>query len=59
MKKLLQYIGISLLIACQQSPPSSVERFEVKRGTNIAHWLSQSQRRGTDRELFFTEKDGI
>ena len=31
--------------------------FSVKRGTNIAHWLSQSNRRGNERASFFTEKD--
>ena len=31
--------------------------FAVQRGTNIAHWLSQSQRRGAERASFFTEKD--
>lgn len=31
--------------------------FEIKRGTNIAHWLSQSDRRGLDRETFFTKAD--
>src|SRR5688572_27109200 len=31
--------------------------FTIKRGTNIAHWLSQSNRRGEARATFFTEKD--
>jgi endoglucanase len=31
--------------------------FTIKRGTNIAHWLSQSDRRGNERATFFTEKD--
>jgi endoglucanase len=31
--------------------------FSIKRGTNIAHWLSQSSRRGTERGRFFTQKD--
>ena len=31
--------------------------FTIKRGTNIAHWLSQSNRRGNERSGFFTEKD--
>ena len=31
--------------------------FTIQRGTNIAHWLSQSQRRGAERESFFTRKD--
>ena len=31
--------------------------FKIKRGTNIAHWLSQSDRRGSERASFFTQKD--
>jgi endoglucanase len=31
--------------------------FEIHRGTNIAHWLSQSEARSAERESFFTEKD--
>ena len=31
--------------------------FAIRRGTNIAHWLSQSNRRGAERSSFFTEKD--
>lgn len=33
------------------------ESFTLKRGVNIAHWLSQSAARGTQRDEFFTEKD--
>ena len=63
---------LSLLIAlvlasCSQQakPPENkisnadYGRFTIKRGTNIAHWLSQSQRRGMERASFFTEKDII
>src|SRR4051794_2085831 len=31
--------------------------FSIKRGTNIAHWLSQSEKRGQERAEFFTKKD--
>jgi endoglucanase len=31
--------------------------FEITRGTNISHWLSQSRRRGADRAAFFTQDD--
>lgn len=34
-----------------------LEDFNIKRGTNISHWLSQSQRRGAERENFFTRTD--
>ena len=29
----------------------------TQRGTNISHWLSQSQRRGADRQAYFTQDD--
>lgn len=31
--------------------------FIIRRGTNISHWLSQSDRRGEDRERWFTRDD--
>src|SRR5687768_660321 len=37
--------------------PPSYKSFKITRGTNIAHWLSQSDKRGIERERFFTEKD--
>ena len=30
-------------------------KFNIMRGTNIAHWLSQSGARGSERQAFFTE----
>ena len=32
----------------------SSDRFAVQRVTNIAHWLSQSDRRGAECEVFFS-----
>ena len=31
--------------------------FDIKRGTNISHWLSQSQARGESRKTYFERKD--
>jgi endoglucanase len=31
--------------------------FDIKRGTNISHWLSQSERRGDARRAWFTRED--
>ncbi len=31
--------------------------FDIKKGVNISHWLSQSGRRGAEREAFFTRDD--
>jgi len=33
------------------------DEFLIKRGTNISHWLSQSDARGDERKNYFTEKD--
>lgn len=33
------------------------DKFEVKRGTNVAHWLSQSRARGAERENFLKKED--
>jgi endoglucanase len=41
----------------QEESTELVENFKVQRGTNIAHWLSQSKRRGEERATFFTEAD--
>lgn len=52
-------IGLPLFILSFKSfylsPPS--DSFKISKGTNIAHWLSQSNRRGAERAAFFTEKD--
>ena len=31
--------------------------FDIRRGVNISHWLSQSGRRGAERDAFFTRDD--
>ena len=50
-----------LFIASSSKLPSNhnnaASEFVFKRGTNISHWLSQSNRRGDERRSFFTEKD--
>jgi endoglucanase len=37
--------------------PSDFASFHIRRGTNLACWLSQSELRGAEREAFITEKD--
>ncbi|HMI67613.1 MAG TPA: glycoside hydrolase family 5 protein [Cyclobacteriaceae bacterium] len=41
----------------QKNASFSDKQFTIKRGTNIAHWLSQSDKRGQERAAFFTRKD--
>ena len=63
----LSLVVVSVLGSCSQQaklPENKISNagygsFTIKRGTNIAHWLSQSQRRGMERASFFTEKDII
>ncbi len=67
MKKFLLYSAAILLAGVTFSSCRSghderagsfpFDSFEIMRGTNIAHWLSQSQRRGEERAVFFTQKD--
>ncbi len=48
----------SILLSCGSSEEKKVfEKFEVSKGTNIAHWLSQSDKRGKERIDFFQESD--
>lgn len=56
--KNLFFILIALFVfACQTKAPKESEKFEVFRGTNIAHWLSQSRARGVEREQFLSKAD--
>jgi len=60
MKNLL-FIALAFIIlgSCQSKPASngSPADFKIFKGTNIAHWLSQSEARGAKRDSFFQEKD--
>jgi endoglucanase len=57
----LLFLTVSSFTDGQQSAASAIRNpevsFSVKRGTNIAHWLSQSSKRGAERAAFFTKKD--
>lgn len=70
MIKLVHFFiyGSTILIvwACQnhRNPQNTIENtsetfetFTIHKGTNIAHWLSQSDRRGEERKSFFQQKD--
>lgn len=56
---LFAVLALILLAACQTKPVSngSPAEFKIFKGTNIAHWLSQSDARGAERDSFFQEKD--
>lgn len=52
-------LGVILIIASSLTIRFSApaNEFVFKRGTNISHWLSQSNKRGVERKNYFTEKD--
>ncbi len=54
MKNLFLLLIAFFVFGCQ---PKTSEKFVVFRGTNLAHWLSQSDARGTEREQFITKED--
>ncbi|MBN2104021.1 cellulase family glycosylhydrolase [bacterium] len=51
-------IMLFLLTACSLNTKKGSD-FIIRRGINISHWLSQSDRRGEARTAWFTEKDVI
>jgi endoglucanase len=57
MKNLFIILAMLAFFACQPNQQEVSKKFEIFRGTNIAHWLSQSDTRGTERETFFTKTD--
>lgn len=57
MKNILLFMLAAFLFACQPKAPKEPEKFEVFRGTNLAHWLSQSRKRGAEREEFLKKED--
>ena len=69
MKKIILSLAVifaALLVttSCQnksqnqtQNEAGQVNNFRIKRGTNISHWLSQSEQRGEARKLHIQEDD--
>jgi len=57
MKNLFLFLIALFVFGCQPKSSEKDGKFEVFRGTNIAHWLSQSKVRGAEREQFFTKAD--
>ncbi len=60
-KTALIILAVILIASCQSKPVSagSPADFKIFKGTNIAHWLSQSEARGAARDSFFQEKDVV
>ena len=60
-KIFLSFIIIAWFFSCstghQANKAAPGSAFKIHRGTNIAHWLSQSKARGQERKEFFTKKE--
>ena len=62
MKKIISYLAfIALMIlavtGCSKTEKDVVNDFRIKRGTNLSHWLSQSEERGEARRTHIQEDD--
>ena len=52
------FVALAILMMVADVPAQDNKGpYKIKRGTNIAHWLSQSKTRGKERADFFTKKD--
>jgi len=57
---MLRTIAVAVTLLCfavSTGTAASDDAFQIQRGTNISHWLSQSNRRGEARREWFTAKD--
>ena len=64
MKKTFLSLAIAAMVAigmasCGNKSDDGVNNFRIKRGTNLSHWLSQSEARGEMRRLHIQEDDFV
>ncbi|MFH1716635.1 MAG: glycoside hydrolase family 5 protein [Planctomycetota bacterium] len=57
VRHILLFAVVFSLICAADAPAAGESGFHISRGVNISHWLSQSQRRGPQREAYFGAKD--
>jgi endoglucanase len=57
MKSFILLVFAIVFISFKSTPQKKVNEFIVKRGTNVAHLLSQSAKRGAERKRFITKQD--
>ena len=62
MKKLLMNVAavataVLMFTACSEKKADVVNNFKIQRGTNVSHWLSQSEERGEARAMHIQEDD--
>ena len=63
MKRMTYFVALVAMMmlaltACTtKSETNEVNNFKIQRGTNVSHWLSQSEERGEAREQHIQEDD--
>ena len=62
MKKIISYLAFMAMMilavtGCSKTEKDVVNDFRIKRGTNLSHWLSQSEERGEARRTHIQEDD--
>ena len=57
--KSMAFVAATVLTftACSEKKTDEVNNFRIQRGTNVSHWLSQSEERGEARQLHIQEDD--
>ncbi len=56
-KAILVLLAFWTIVFSASAQKESQSKFVIGRGTNLAHWLSQSKNRGEERRLFIQEND--
>ena len=63
MRRMINYVAVIAMAmlamtACtKKSETNEVNNFKIQRGTNVSHWLSQSEERGEARKQHIQEDD--
>ena len=55
----MRVLAVIVLSILMTAPTQAQNGFEIKRGVNVSHWLSQSQARGQARANHIKEQDMI
>lgn len=53
----LAFAALAALMLCPVEAIAQTNNFKIKRGTNVSHWLSQSEKRGEARRQHIQEDD--
>lgn len=58
MKRITLFLAAAVMLVLSSCQPKSTENnFKIHKGTNLSHWLSQSEERGEARRQHIQEDD--